>query len=158
MIAAPFSCMLGQSLCASSNLRGILGNPAGNLSHMCLHAGRSNILLCVHARGSNVLVWREEIIMRRAGYLGLLFVVVGLSWPSHVAATSWHVGLQAGHWRANELPDELSRLRSSTGTAAAGYREYQVNLDIAQRTATLLRAGGMSVDILPSTVPPSYQA
>jgi hypothetical protein len=96
--------------------------------------------------------------MRRAGYLGLLFMVVGLSWPSRVAATSWHVGLQAGHWRANELPDELSRLRSSTGTAAAGYREYQVNLDIAQRTATLLRAGGMTVDILPSTVPPSYQA
>src|SRR5580765_9042800 len=158
MIPVTFSCMLGASLCASSNLRGILGNRQ-DTSPMCVCMPVDQTsYICVHARGSNVLVWREEIIMRRAGYLGLLFVVVGLSWPSHVAATSWHVGLQAGHWRANELPDELSRLRSSTGTAAAGYREYQVNLDIAQRTATLLRAGGMSVDILPSTVPPSYQA
>src|SRR6476661_4990377 len=48
------------------------------------------------------------------------------------------VGLQAGHWKNAELPASLARLRSSTGTAAAGRTEVAFNLDIANRTARLL--------------------
>ena len=68
------------------------------------------------------------------------------------------VGIQVGHWKANELPDELKRLRTSTGTAAGGVTELQVNLDITARIAELLRSRGIVVDVLPATVPPSYQA
>ena len=96
-----------------------------------------------------------------ASMRGLVLALIGLGliWPqSSSAAPAWRVGLQAGHWRSAELPDELASLRNSTGTAAGGYREYQVNLDIANRAAEYLRAAGVTVDVLPATVPPSYLA
>jgi hypothetical protein len=68
------------------------------------------------------------------------------------------VGLQVGHWRSDELPQELARLRSNTGTAAGGVREVDVNLDVARRVADLLIARGIEVDLLPATVPPRYRA
>ena len=68
------------------------------------------------------------------------------------------VGLQAGHWKNAQLPDSLARLRSSTGTFAAGRTEVSLNLDLANRTAALLRAQGIVVDILPATVPTGYRA
>lgn len=68
------------------------------------------------------------------------------------------VGIQIGHWKSNELPDELQRLRTSTGTAAGGVTELGVNLDIGQRVADLLRQRGIEVDVLPATVPPGYVA
>ncbi|MBC8163230.1 MAG: N-acetylmuramoyl-L-alanine amidase [Roseiflexaceae bacterium] len=68
------------------------------------------------------------------------------------------VGLQVGHWKSNELPDELNRLRTSSGTAAGGVTELQVNLDITNRVAELLRSRGIITDVLPATVPPGYQA
>jgi N-acetylmuramoyl-L-alanine amidase len=68
------------------------------------------------------------------------------------------VGLQAGHWKTKELPDELARLRTSTGAIAAGYAEVDVNLDIAGRVAKLLEQHGIVVDILPATVPVDYDA
>ena len=40
----------------------------------------------------------------------------------------------------NELPDVLARLRGSTGASGGGYQEWQVNLDIANRAARMLRA------------------
>lgn len=73
-------------------------------------------------------------------------------------AGEWRVGLQVGHWRSHELPEELARLRTSTGAVGGGYREYEVSLEIAQRTAGYLRGAGVAVDILPATVPPSYRA
>src|SRR5687768_11528928 len=69
-----------------------------------------------------------------------------------------NVAIQAGHWKNNELPDELARLRGSTGAVGGGRTEAQVTLDIAQRTARLLRAKGLTVEILPATVPTAYQA
>jgi N-acetylmuramoyl-L-alanine amidase len=72
--------------------------------------------------------------------------------------TKPRIGLQVGHWKSNELPDELSRLRTSTGAFAAGVREADLNLAIAQRTAELLRGIGVDVDLLPATVPPQYEA
>jgi N-acetylmuramoyl-L-alanine amidase len=66
------------------------------------------------------------------------------------------VGLQAGHWLTDEVPAELRGLQA--GASGGGMQEWQVNLDVAQRTALLLEASGIQVDVLPSTVPPRYQA
>lgn len=67
------------------------------------------------------------------------------------------VALQAGHWKAAEAPDEQRGLRTN-GTRGGGLAEWQVNLAIAERTAELLRAAGLEVEILPTTIPPSYWA
>jgi hypothetical protein len=74
------------------------------------------------------------------------------------AGTAPRVGLQAGHWLSRELPDELERLRTSAGAFAGGVAEWEVNLDVAQRAAALLTAQGVTVDVLPATVPPAYDA
>lgn len=68
------------------------------------------------------------------------------------------VGVQAGHWRTEELPDELASFRTSTGASAGGVDEVDINLGIARRVAALLEARGVRVDVLPSTVPPGYRA
>jgi N-acetylmuramoyl-L-alanine amidase len=68
------------------------------------------------------------------------------------------VGLQVGHWKNEELPDELSKLRGSTGATGGGKYEWEVNLAIAEKTAELLRAQGIVVDILPATIPENYWA
>ena len=67
------------------------------------------------------------------------------------------IALQAGHWRANEAPRELSGLRDN-GTSWRGTPEWEVNLEIAQRAGVVLEGMGYEVDILPAVVPPSYRA
>jgi N-acetylmuramoyl-L-alanine amidase len=66
------------------------------------------------------------------------------------------VGIQAGHWLTNEVPHELRRL--SPGTSAGGWAEYEVNLLIARRVATILEEAGVEVDILPTTIPIRYRS
>jgi hypothetical protein len=68
------------------------------------------------------------------------------------------VGIQVGHWRQEEMPPELGRLRESTGAEAGAVREVDVNLAIARELATLLEAAGISTDVLPATIPPGYLA
>lgn len=68
------------------------------------------------------------------------------------------VGLQVGHWKSSELPDELARLRSSTGAVSNGLREVDLNLTIAKRVEKLLITRGLLVDLLPATVSPGYDA
>jgi hypothetical protein len=68
------------------------------------------------------------------------------------------IGLQAGHWRAHELPEELSRLRGSSGGSGGGRQEWEFNLEVAEWVAERLRAQGYLVDVLPATIPPGYQA
>lgn len=68
------------------------------------------------------------------------------------------VGLQAGHWKSAEAPDELERLRTNTGSSGGGKWEWEVNKDIAERTAALLIPHGIQVEILPATVPPDFWA
>ncbi|MBI2862072.1 MAG: N-acetylmuramoyl-L-alanine amidase [Chloroflexi bacterium] len=68
------------------------------------------------------------------------------------------VGLQAGHWLTQEVPPELGRLVTGAGTSGGGKAEWQVTLDIAQRTANLLEKSGVAVDILPTTIPERYRA
>jgi N-acetylmuramoyl-L-alanine amidase len=67
------------------------------------------------------------------------------------------IALQAGHWKADEAPRELSGLRDN-GTAWKGTAEWEVNLKIAQEAGALLEELGYKVDILPAVVPPSYRA
>jgi N-acetylmuramoyl-L-alanine amidase len=81
-----------------------------------------------------------------------------------VAARRWQrpdgpirVALQAGHWKSAEAPDEQAGLRNN-GTRGGGKAEWEVNLEIAQRTAELLQQAGYVVDILPTTIPPGYWA
>jgi hypothetical protein len=66
------------------------------------------------------------------------------------------VALQAGHWLVDQVPAELRGLEA--GAVGGGRQEWQVNLDVAQRTGSLLEDAGFQVDVLPSTVPPHYQA
>jgi N-acetylmuramoyl-L-alanine amidase len=67
------------------------------------------------------------------------------------------IALQAGHWRADEAPLELSGLRGN-GTRWESVAEWEVNLEIAQRAGAMLEAMGYEVDILPAVVPPGYRA
>jgi N-acetylmuramoyl-L-alanine amidase len=67
------------------------------------------------------------------------------------------IALQAGHWRAEEAPRELSGLKRN-GTSWQGTAEWEMNLAIVQSTAEMLEGMGYEVDILPAVVPPSYRA
>ncbi len=68
------------------------------------------------------------------------------------------VGLQVGHWKNEEVPEELERLLGNTGATGGGKAEWEVNYVIATQTAQLLEARGVIVDILPTTVPKEYWA
>lgn len=68
------------------------------------------------------------------------------------------VALQVGHWKNDEVPEELDRIRNNTGASWGNLTEWQVNYEIAVRTKELLEPEGISVELLPATVPPSYWA
>lgn len=94
--------------------------------------------------------------------IGLLLVVLVAGGarpvPEDVATTrAPRIALQAGHWRADEAPRELRGLRDN-GTSWNGTPEWQVNLAIAERAASMLRDLGYEVEVLPAVVPPRYQA
>ena len=74
------------------------------------------------------------------------------------AANHVNVAIQAGHWKSAELPDPLARLRGSTGAVGGGHTEPEITLALARRTADLLRAQGLTVEVLPATVPTGYTA
>jgi N-acetylmuramoyl-L-alanine amidase len=67
------------------------------------------------------------------------------------------IGLQAGHWLAAEVPEELDGIRYNGGEGG-GRAEWEVTLEIARLTASLLEAQGYVVDVLPTTIPPLYYA
>ena len=56
------------------------------------------------------------------------------------------------------MPPELRRLEAQTGTSGGGVNEWQLNLDIANRVAAILRGRGYAVDIIPTLVPTNYLA
>jgi N-acetylmuramoyl-L-alanine amidase len=100
-----------------------------------------------------------RLIARRRLLALATLSLAALAAPRPAAARpGWRVGLQAGHWRAAELPDELGRLRTATGTYGGGVNEWELNLDVARRAARRLEAEGVAVDVLPATIPPGYQA
>ena len=67
------------------------------------------------------------------------------------------VGLQAEHLNNAEVPEELPGL-TRNGATAAGYNERDTVEVITDLTAELLEGEGITVDILPATVPPGYEA
>lgn len=69
------------------------------------------------------------------------------------------VGLQPGHWRVSEVPEELEGLqRSGSGAEGGGITEAAAALEIARRVQALLEVQGVLVDLLPAAIPPSYVA
>lgn len=68
------------------------------------------------------------------------------------------VGLQVGHWKNSELPEELGRLIGNTGATGGGKSEWEVNMAIAEKTKEILEQKGIVVDIIPATVPTDYWA
>lgn len=78
--------------------------------------------------------------------------------PPELLSGPFRIGIQSGHWKIDELPDELTRLRSSTGAAFGSLRESDINLAVARDLALRLMAKGYAVDLLPATVPPAYRA
>lgn len=78
--------------------------------------------------------------------------------PTPLPPIRARVGLQVGHWQAADLPAELGSLRTETGASADGHAEMDLNLQIARQVAALLAARGITVDLLPATIPPGYRA
>lgn len=78
--------------------------------------------------------------------------------PKTVPTGPRRVGIQAGHWKSNDAPDELRRLIPQTGAEWEGVTEVEINLDITQRVAVILNSKGIAVDILPTTIPVGYVA
>lgn len=70
----------------------------------------------------------------------------------------WVVAIQPGHWLVEELPDELVRLRQSTGTAWGRVREVEVNLAVARALVPMVEARGWTAVLIPATVPPGLRA
>lgn len=76
------------------------------------------------------------------------------------------VGLQVGHLKSNEVPDEFPGIRrNGAGTSYKTISEVSINYNIATRTAKELAALGeqtlgrpIVVDILPATIPAGYVA
>lgn len=68
------------------------------------------------------------------------------------------VGIQVGHWKLEEVPDELMGLRRTSGAVGGGKKEWEVALTIAQAMKPLLEDKGIIVDVLPATIPPKYFA
>jgi len=85
--------------------------------------------------------------------------VVRIPKPKLEANAPRRVGIQIGHWKTDEVPKEYgARILAQTGTSWAGINEVDVSMDIAERMAALLGAQGITVDILPTTVPEGYLA
>ncbi len=68
------------------------------------------------------------------------------------------VGIQAGHWKLKEVPEELNGLKTSSGAQGGGFSEQETVLAIARRVKVLLEAENIVVDLLPATVPVDYVA
>lgn len=68
------------------------------------------------------------------------------------------VALQIGHLNVSEHPDELANLRQNTGGLARGVAEIDVNKTVAYIVKKQLEYYGLSVELLPATVPPNYTA
>lgn len=88
------------------------------------------------------------------GALGTIRIPV----PKAIPTGPRRVGIQAGHWKTDEVPAELARIEGQTGAAWEGITEVEINLDIARRVAVILNRYGIAVDVLPTTIPPGYVA
>jgi len=67
------------------------------------------------------------------------------------------IGIQPGHWRIDELPDELARLRTSTGAAFGSLKELDLNMAVSRLLADKLNAAGRRAELVPAGVPAGYR-
>ncbi|WP_455382751.1 N-acetylmuramoyl-L-alanine amidase [Salinispira pacifica] len=70
----------------------------------------------------------------------------------------WVVAVQPGHWKVAELPDELYRLRNSTGAQWGSVREVDINKAVADALVAKIREAGWTPVLVPATVPPGLRA
>jgi len=70
----------------------------------------------------------------------------------------WVVAVQPGHWEVAALPDELYRLRTSTGAQYGSVREVDINRSVAAALVPMIRARGWVPLLVPATVPPDIRA
>lgn len=68
------------------------------------------------------------------------------------------VAIQAGHWKNNEVPDELQGLKDNGGATGGNVTERAVVLTIAERMVAMLTEQGVVAELLPTTIPPGYVA
>jgi N-acetylmuramoyl-L-alanine amidase len=68
------------------------------------------------------------------------------------------IGIQPGHWRIDELPDELARLRTSTGAAYGSLRELDLNMAVSRLLVDSLNAAGYQAELVPAAIPAGYRA
>lgn len=68
------------------------------------------------------------------------------------------VALQIGHLNVANHPKELANLRLNTGGLARGVAEIDVNKAVANIVKKQLEYYGITVELLPATVPPDYKA
>lgn len=68
------------------------------------------------------------------------------------------VGIQVGHWKNDEVPEELKKLLGNTGASGGGMSESEVVYKIAEEISDALKEKGVVVEILPATVPVNYWA
>ena len=113
---------------------------------------------------------------RRWLLVGLVVAValfIGLSWQRAVSAGGLgeslisylrpepgpvRVGLQVGHLDAGKHPDELAKLRVNTGGRWGDVNEVDINLAVAKQLKESLELDGVTVDLLPATIPEGYHA
>lgn len=72
--------------------------------------------------------------------------------------SAYRVGIQVGHWNTSTQPDEKAHLRTSYGTRAYNTTEVQINFITAWQIAAVLKAHGITVDILSAVLPTDYTA
>lgn len=70
----------------------------------------------------------------------------------------WVVAIQPGHWQVAELPDELYRLRASTGAEWGKVREVDINRAVADSLIAKIREAGWTPELVPATVPAGLRA
>lgn len=68
------------------------------------------------------------------------------------------VGIQVGHLDAINHPEEHRDLRWNFGGHANGVDELDINIAVAERLKSLLEAAGVTVELLPASVPAYYTA
>jgi len=132
--------------------------------------GRSSLIVCVVAVAAAIAAaamavapaWVDRANGERMAVIGAVDTVTYLAPPPigqiRGAIAPWRVGIQAGHWKIADLPDEQIRLRGDTGAQWGPLHEADVNLRIATAVADDLRDAGVLVDLLPATVPVGYDA
>ncbi len=78
--------------------------------------------------------------------------------PIEPLAGPWVVAVQPGHWEVENLPDELARLRTSTGAEHGTVREVDLNRAVAAALIERIEAKGWKALLVPATVPPGLRA